>query len=70
MASCHFNLFMNELGIKVRGAISTAIYRLFIAFSVGNSTMYRRLAYAQNNLLFPRVASSHLDRGAISGPFA
>jgi hypothetical protein len=31
---------------------------------------YKRLAYAQNNLLFPWVASSHLDRGANSGPFA
>ncbi len=28
MASCHFNMFMNELGIKVRAAISTAVYRL------------------------------------------
>ena len=24
--SCHFNLLMTELGIKVRGALTTAVY--------------------------------------------
>jgi len=49
MASCHFNMFMNELGIKVRAAISTAVYRLvkesMKKFLTASSHEFKKVAF-------------------------
>ena len=34
MCSCHFNLLMTELGLKVRAALTTAVYEKVKSFSL------------------------------------
>jgi len=40
MANCHFNLFMNELGIKVRGSVSSTVYKKLMTVSKCNLSVY------------------------------
>ena len=40
MANCHFTLLMNELGIKIRAAITTAVYKKTVGVSSSGLNRY------------------------------